>query len=82
MKFYCHSDDKVRWKFKNGKLPTNAVVHIVSSKQLQYLDITSVQIENAGKYICEGDDYESGHAFYAEAYLAVTGASSDIRFRD
>ena len=55
--FACKSGEDVRWEFKGGPIPLNARetgINLQLSKFL--LTIHSVQLSNAGTYICIGED--------------------------
>ena len=72
VKFNCKSDKKVTWKNGDGPLPSNAKTKKAPEKYDNVMEISNVNYNNSGEYICQGqDDY--GHPFRAKGELHIPG---------
>ena len=72
--FICEydSDSRVVWTFEGGKLPPNSKSLWMFNTKLNWLFLTSLQLNNAGTYACHDiEDYDH----YDEGELLISGTN-------
>ena len=78
VKFTCHSDNNVIWKFNTTELPGNAYSTIEGIAYI--LTIANVALENTGMYTCFGD--RNGQQFESSGILIIKGTFKISTYKD
>ena len=76
--FTCESDSETVWTFNGQGIPESAITHHRRGSKEYQLYLHSVQLNNSGKYACEGVDEEVGYGFIATGELQVRGKQTNV----